>query len=34
MELDRQYIAGMSLALDLRIILRTVWVVAIGRGAY
>lgn len=32
--LDREYIANRSLALDLRIMLETVWVIVTGRGAY
>jgi lipopolysaccharide/colanic/teichoic acid biosynthesis glycosyltransferase len=32
--LDREYIANRSLALDLRIMLETVWVILTGKGAY
>ncbi len=31
--LDREYIANRSLALDLRIMLETVWVILTGKGA-
>jgi exopolysaccharide biosynthesis polyprenyl glycosylphosphotransferase len=34
MEYDREYVRNMSLWLDLRIILQTVWVVISCRGAY
>ncbi len=34
MELDIQYIQNWSLALDLKILLKTPWVVLTGRGAY
>jgi exopolysaccharide biosynthesis polyprenyl glycosylphosphotransferase len=34
MEYDREYVRNMSLWLDLRILLRTVWVVICCRGAY
>lgn len=32
--LDREYIAHRSIALDLRIMLETVWVILTGKGAY
>lgn len=34
MEYDREYVSGLSFALDLKILARTVWVVLIGAGAY
>jgi exopolysaccharide biosynthesis polyprenyl glycosylphosphotransferase len=34
MEFDREYVRNMSVWLDLRILLRTVWVVLTCRGAY
>jgi exopolysaccharide biosynthesis polyprenyl glycosylphosphotransferase len=34
MEYDREYVRNMSLLLDVRILLRTVWVVISCRGAY
>lgn len=34
LRLDREYIASWSLWLDVRILVRTVWVVARGEGAY
>jgi lipopolysaccharide/colanic/teichoic acid biosynthesis glycosyltransferase len=34
MEYDREYIREMSLVLDLRILVRTVWAVLSCKGAY
>ena len=34
MEYDREYVSSMSFWLDLNILMRTVWVVISGRGAY
>jgi len=33
-KLDVQYVENWSLSRDLRIIIRTIWVVLAGRGAY
>ena len=34
MELDRRYVASISLSLDLWLIAQTIWVVLVARGAY